>query len=61
MASGPLMVMLNVPVVAVLPSESVTFTVNVDVPANVGTTLAIVPPAPNVIGFGSEPDASANV
>ena len=56
-----MIVILSVPVVAVLLSESVTFTVNVDVPANVGTALAIVPFAPRVRGFGSAPDASVNV
>ena len=59
--SAPLMVMLRVPVVAVLPSESVTLTANVDVPVAVGTALEIVPLVPRVIGFGSEPDASVNV
>ena len=55
------MVMLRLPVVAVLPSESVTFTVNVVVPAAVGEALAMVPLAPRVKGFGSEPEASMNV
>ena len=55
------MVMLRLPLVAVKPSESVTFAVNVNVPAAVGVALAIVPFAPKVRGFGSDPDASANV
>ena len=59
--SDKLIVMLSVPVVAVFPSESVTFTVNVEVPAAVGAALAIVPPAPNVRGFGSDPEASVYV
>src|ERR1700691_227880 len=54
-------VMLRLAVVAVLLSESVTFTVNVDVPAAVGAALAIVPFAPKVRGFGNAPDASVNV
>ena len=52
---------LRLPLVAVLLSESVTFTVNVNVPETVGVALAIVPFAPSVRGVGSEPDASVNV
>ena len=59
--SDKLIVMLSVPVVAVFPSESVTFTVNVEVPAAVGAALAIVPFVPKVRGFGSDPDAIVNV
>ena len=54
-------VMLRLAVVAVLLSESVTFTVNVEVPVAVGTALAIVPFAPKVRGFGKDPEASENV
>ena len=49
-------VMLRLAVVAVLLSESVTFTVNVEVPLAVGTPLAIVPFAPKLSGFGKDPD-----
>ena len=59
--SAPLMVMLRLLLVVVKPSESVTFTVNVEVPAAVGTPLAIVPLAPRVKGFGSALEASVNV
>ena len=55
------MVMLRLVDVAVLPSESVTFTVNVEVPAVVGVPLAMVPLAPRVKGVGREPEASVNV
>ena len=52
---------LRLPVVAVLPSESVTFTVNVDVPATVGVALLIVPLPPSDNGFGSVPVNRVNV
>jgi hypothetical protein len=57
-----LIVMLRVPVVAVLPSESVTFTVNVDVPDAVGGPALISPlAAPKVSDAGNVPDAIVKV
>ena len=53
--------MLRLPLVTVSPKESVTFTVNVDVPAVVGAALAMVPLVPKLKGFGNVPDASVNV
>ncbi len=58
---GTVMLMVSWLVVAVLPSESVTFTVKLKTPATVGTALAIVPLVPSVKGFGSEPEARVNV
>ena len=53
-----LMVMLRLPVVAVKPCESVTLTVNVEVPAAVGGPALISPvAAPRVSAAGSDPDA----
>jgi hypothetical protein len=54
-------VMLRVPVVAVKPSESVTFTVKLNVPDVVGVALAIVPVVPRLNGLGSVPEASVKV
>ena len=55
-----MIVMLRLLVVDEYPSESVTFTVKVEVPAVVGVPLAIVPLAPRVTGVGSVPEASVN-
>ena len=53
-----LIVMLRLPVVAVKPCESVTLTVNVEVPAAVGGPLLISPvEAPRVSGAGRLPEA----
>ena len=60
--SAALMVMLRLAVVAVLATESVTLTVNVDVPAAVGGPALICPvAAPNVSDVGSEPEAIVKV
>ena len=57
-----LIVMLRLPVVAVLLTESVTFTVKVNVPAAVGGPALIAPvAAPKVKGPGSEPEAIAKL
>ena len=53
--------MLWLVLVAVSPCESVTFTVNVDVPAAVGVALAMVPLVPSVRGLGNDPVATVNV
>ena len=55
------MVRLRLLVVAVKPWESVTLTVNVNVPDAVGVALAIVPFVPSVKGAGSVPDAKVYV
>jgi hypothetical protein len=57
-----LIVMLRVPVVAVLPTESVTLAVKVNVPEAVGGPALRAPvAAPMVKGFGSTPEAIAKV
>jgi hypothetical protein len=53
--------MVRLLVVAEKLRESFTFTVKVKVPGAVGVVLAIVPFAPRAKGFGSDPDARANV
>lgn len=57
-----LMVMLRLAVVAVKPNESVSLTVNVDIPAVVGGPALINPvPAPNVKPGGSDPVATVKL
>ena len=55
-----LIVMLWLLVVTVLATESVTFTVNCNVPADIGVPVIIPLPAPKTNG-AIEPEASAKV
>ena len=58
-ARAPLTVSVRLPVAAEKPSESVTFTVNVEVPATVGVPLITPVAGLSVKGAGNAPEATA--